>query len=149
MATRVYDLPKFLEGAVSLDAYKRWLDRKAVAHVRRDRKRDNLEATRQAYMRAIHSAVIRSEGRDAYTGEPLDWSLIATYDNEKSKSGRRAYKASLALLPTADHVGDGLGPADFKICSWRTNSAKNDLSQDNFVALCRLVVAYSDQEALK
>ena len=26
-----------------------------------------------------------------------------------------------------DHVGDGLGAADFKICAWRTNDAKHDL----------------------
>ena len=47
--------------------------------------------------------------------ELLDWSLISHYDNAESKHGRREYKAKFALLPTIDHVGDGLGTADFKI----------------------------------
>jgi hypothetical protein len=45
-------------------------------------------------------------------------------------------------LPTVDHVNDGLGPADFRICAWRTNDAKNDQSLDEFVALCRRVIDY-------
>ena len=40
--------------------------------------------------------------------------------NEEFKAKRRHYKAALALLPSVDHVGDGLGEADFKICGWRT-----------------------------
>ena len=90
----------------------------------------------------IHRAVVHCNGRDSYTGEDLRWDLISTYDNEKSKAGRREYKAGFALLPTVDHVGDGLGPADFKICGWRTNDAKNDLSYSEFVEVCRRVVVY-------
>ena len=44
-----------------------------------------------------------------------------------------------------DHVGDGLGDADFKICAWRTNDAKNDLTYSEFVALCRRVVEHFDR----
>jgi len=61
------------------------------------------------------------------------------------KSGYRTYKAGFALLPTVDHVGDGLGEADFKICAWRTNDAKSDLTHDEFVALCRRVVKHFDR----
>jgi hypothetical protein len=89
--------------------------------------------------------VLRSNGRDAYTGELLNWSLIGTYDNARSKADGRCYKASLAMLPTLDHVGDGLGPAEFEICGWRTNDAKSDLTHAAFVALCRLVVKHSDR----
>jgi len=45
------------------------------------------------------------------------------------------------MLPSVDHIGDGKGPADFKICAWRTNDAKNDLSYDEFLELCRKVIA--------
>jgi hypothetical protein len=110
--------------------------------VKRDRKRGNREAIGESYRLAIHRAIVESAGRDHYTGERLDWTLIGRYDNELSRVGRRSYKASLALLPTVDHVGDGLGPADFKICSWQTNDAKNDLSHGNFIDLCRKVVAH-------
>jgi hypothetical protein len=93
-----------------------------------------------AYKTAIHKAVEQSEGLDAYTGETLRWDLISKYDNEASRLGRRVYKASLALLPTVDHVGDGLGAADFRICAWRTNDAKGDLEYAEFIGLCRRVL---------
>lgn len=94
---------------------------------------------------AIHAAATDSRGFDEYTGEALDWHLISTYDNEKSKQHRRKYKATLDLLPTVDHVGDGLGEANFKICGWRTNDAKGAMTLPEFVAFCRLVVAHSEQ----
>jgi hypothetical protein len=130
--------------AVLIDqgVYERWLARKAAAHARRDRKRGNSQATIEAYKHAIHQAVELSGGLDAYTGEQLGWNLVSTYSNEESKIGRRYYKASLGLLPTVDHVGDGSGPADFRICAWRTNAAKNDSSHVDFVELCRRVVEY-------
>lgn len=92
---------------------------------------------------AIHQVVMESAGRDFYTGEALDWSLISTYENTRSKVDGRHYKASFALLPTVDHVNDGRGPADFKICAWRTNEAKNDLSLTDFVDLCEKVLQYN------
>jgi hypothetical protein len=140
---RKYELPAFLDGKVSREQYERWLHRKAIAHVRRDRKRGNISATNEEYKIEIHRAVIESDGLDFYTGTMLDWSLISTYKNDLSKSDGRRYKAQFALLPTVDHVNDGLGPADFKICSWRTNDAKNDLTLGEFVELCERVVSHN------
>jgi hypothetical protein len=137
---RKYALPEFLRPALTQVSYERWLARKADAHVTRDRKRGNTSATNEQYKIAIHKAVVESEGLDAYTGEALAWDLVSKYDNNESKQGKRKYKAQFALLPTVDHVNDGLGPADFKICSWRTNDAKGDLSLNEFVELCRRVV---------
>ncbi|HEY1938772.1 MAG TPA: hypothetical protein VGJ33_12620 [Candidatus Angelobacter sp.] len=94
---------------------------------------------------AIHCAVVHCGGQDHYTGELLDWSLLGRYSNEESKAQGRHYKAALALLPSVDHVGDGLGEADFKICAWRTNDAKNDVAHEEFVALCRRVVSHFDR----
>jgi hypothetical protein len=135
-----YELPSFLEGIVSRESYVRWLSRKAQAHARRDRKRGNINAAIESYKREIHRAVLASDGKDQYTGLRLDWSLISQYKNDESKQGRRVYKTRFALLPTVDHVGDGLGEPSFKICSWRVNDAKSDLSHDEFVELCRQVV---------
>lgn len=137
-----YPLPDPLIGLCSAEAYARWLHRKAVAHCRRDRARRNLTATIESYKAAIHAAVARDGAVDAYTGEPLRWDLISTYSNDESSAGGRVYKKSLAALPTVDHVGDGLGAPDFRICSWRTNDAKNDLSLDEFVDLCEAVVRH-------
>jgi len=140
-AMRLFDLPAFLDDVVTREAYVRWLQRKAAAHVKRDRKRGNGSASVSEYKQAIHGAVCASRGRDAYTGEELDWGLISKYDNDESKQGRRGYKAKFALLPTVDHVGDGTGPADFRICAWRTNDAKGDLTLEEFMALCARVLA--------
>ena len=137
---RKYKIPAFLEGTQNQISYERWLHRKALAHVKRDRKRGNDQATNEEYKVAIHDAVIESNGNDFYTGEKLDWSLLSKYDNEESKAFKREYKKMFALLPTVDHVNDGLGPADFKICSWRTNDSKNDLTYSEFVDLCKKVI---------
>ena len=142
---RKYSLPGFLEQLLTQAAYERWLSRRAIAHLRRDRKRGNIAATNEAYKTAIHKAVCSSGGKDAYTAEALSWHLASKYDNEESKRGKRAYKAQFALLPTVDHIGDGLGPADFKICSWRTNDAKADLSFGEFIELCERVVAANEK----
>jgi len=136
-------MPAFLNGSVSPKAYERWLGRKAMAHVKRDRKRGNAAATRALYKEAIHAAVVLSQGRDAYTGEQLDWKLISTYNNDESKLGKHGYKSGFALLPTVDHVGPGTTEASFRICGWRTNDAKNDLSHEEFVDLCAKVLTHA------
>ena len=38
------------------------------------------------------------------------------------------YKRRFALLPTVDHVDPESTEADFRICGWRTNDCKNDLT---------------------
>ena len=142
LMTMRYEFPMFLDGQVEPSVYFRWLQRKAVAHVKRDRKRGNVSATVSAYKQTIHEAVNDCGGRDVYTGEELNWRHISQYDNEKSKTLGRAYKKELAALPTVDHVGDGLGDADFVISSWRTNDAKHDLTLEEFLALCSVVLKH-------
>lgn len=144
-----HTMPAFLEGVTTPEAYERWLGRKAMAHVKRDRGRGHSEVgvTRALYKEAIHAAVVLSDGLDAYTGEKLHWHLISKYNNDESKLGRHAYKAQFALLPSVDHVDAGATEASFRICAWRTNDAKNDLSQADFVELCRRVVAFADAQA--
>jgi hypothetical protein len=135
-----YQLPTFLEGVITQAHYERWLHRKAMAHIKRDRKRRDKETTNEEYKVAIHRAVQESQGKDAYTDEPLDWTLLSTYDNEESKAQKAEYKKRFALLPSVDHVGSKTGPTEFKICGWRTNDAKNDLNYQEFVDLCKKVI---------
>jgi hypothetical protein len=139
---RKHSTPAFLDGIVSPVAYERWLERKAVAHLKRDRTRDR-PATRPLYKEAIHAAVLQSGGRDWYTGEELDWRLISTYRNEASKAGRHGYKSGFALLPTVDHIDSGAIESSFRICSWRTNDAKNDLTPEQFISLCVSVLTHA------
>lgn len=137
---RIFHIPSFLEDLVTREHYVRWLQRKAQAHIRRDRARGNTIGSVAEYKRAIHQAVCASDGRDAYTGEPLEWSLLSKYNNDESKFGKRVYKATFARLPTVDHVGDGTGTAEFRICGWAVNDAKGDLSLSDFVSLCKRIV---------
>ena len=143
MQLRKYAPPAFLVSqGVADKRYTRWLSHKAKTHLKRDRARTkNSAASRESYMLAIHSAVIRSEGNDAYTGEALHWHLISTYDSDAAKVGGKKYRSTYALLPSADHVGDGSCSGDFLICACRTNDAKSDLDFADFLALCQRVVA--------
>lgn len=139
---RKHTMPQFLEDVVTAEKYESWLGRKAAAHVKRDRKRQRT-ASVSLYKEAIHAAVILSDGRDAYTGELLDWARIGTYDNDESQAGRHGYKAQHELLPTVDHVDAGATEASFKICAWRTNDAKNDLTVASFLELCQRALEHA------
>ena len=139
---RKHTMPPFLEGVVTPEKYESWLSRKAATHVKRDRKRQR-SAAGSVYKEAIHAAVVLSAGKDAYTGEQLDWARIGTYDNEESKAGRHGYKAQHALLPTVDHLDAGATEASFRVCAWRTNDAKNDLSIASFLELCQRALEHA------
>jgi hypothetical protein len=76
MTTRKYGLPAYLRRGVDQKVYERWLHRKAVVHVRRDRKRGNRTATNESYKVAIHKAVVESDGTDPYKGERLNWKVV-------------------------------------------------------------------------
>ncbi|SMN10522.1 hypothetical protein SPBRAN_615 [uncultured Candidatus Thioglobus sp.] len=140
MKQRKYQLPDFLTDSHEQDHYDKWLQRKSQSHLKRDRKRGNKSATGKEYKEAIHKAVCDCGGFDAYTGEKLNWGLLSKWNNNEVQEGRREYRRKFALLPSVDHVGDGIGQADFEICSWRTNDAKSDLSLDEFKELCRKVL---------
>ena len=100
-----YEIPDFVkEAGVDQKAYKRWLDHKASAHVKRDRKRwPEIEITVQDYRKAIHEAVKPSGGIDVYTKEHLAWNLISKYTNAESSTQGTVYRQKFALLPTVDH----------------------------------------------
>ena len=142
MKSLKYQLPTVLVGVVSQEIYSKWLNSKTQTHLKRDKKL-NPNASGKSYKESIHQAVLQSNGKDAYTGEDLNWKLINQYDNTKSKLLGRTYKHQFALLPTLDHVSER-SSINFDICSWRTNDAKNDLSIQEFIELCRKVVTHLD-----
>jgi len=143
MPERKHSLPDFLQGRIEIATYERWLARKAAAHLKRDRRRGYIDVTGALYRDAIHDAVVKSQGKDAYTGEELDWHLISQYNNEESEAGRHHYKAGFALLPTVDHIESATPNSGFCICAWRTNDSKNDLSHQAFIELCVKVLEHA------
>jgi hypothetical protein len=148
MTSKKYPLPPFLIGRCTPMKYYDWLEGRALAHVRRDRSRGHVSATREAYMIAIHNAVLNSGGVDDYTGMALDWESIGTWNNEDSKRVP-GYKKQFWNLPTVDHFGDDLTANDFRICSWQTNDCKTDLSHDQFVEFCEKVIKHHGQKMLE
>jgi hypothetical protein len=149
MSDKKRPLPAFLEGQLHPMAYERWLARKADAHLKRDRKRGYKDISGASYRDAVHRAVVQSQGRDAYTGEDLDWKLVSQYNNDESEIGRHHYKAGFALLPTVDHIESALPNSGFCICAWRTNDAKHDLSHESFVELCLKVLKHAGYTIIK
>lgn len=139
MRDKKYKLPAFLEGTVTESKYKRWLHRKASAHVKADKKRFKKISTIAIYKDRIHSAVQRSNGLDEYTGTKLDWHLISTFNNKNVK--RVGYMKKFDDLPTVDHVqtADGKG---FKICSWAVNRMKSDMTEKQLIERCKKIIKH-------
>jgi hypothetical protein len=123
--------------------YPGWVQRKAVTLCKRDQKRGG-NGNVQDYRLAIHQAVLASDGLDHWTGEPLDWHLIGTYDNREAAAGKGEHKKLYALLPTIDHRFNTPTP-DFVICAWRTNDAKHDMTPEELLEFCRRVVAHAER----
>lgn len=140
-----YPLPEILNGKCTQSDYTHWLYYKAAVHVKRDKKRGNNKATTHDYREAIHKAVLKGGDKDAYTGMPLDWSLIRKYNNDEAKKGKRKYKKKFADLPTVDHEDEGMGAPSFKICSWRTNDCKNDLTVDELIKFCKIFLCHQNK----
>jgi len=134
-----YQLPSTIP--VKPDTYKRWLDRKAKSIKRRNAKKDNINhGGLKFYKDAIHKAVCSSNGKDFYTGEQLNWPLLSRFNNTEAKKGGSVYLRRFSLLPTVDHY-DNRKKLNFVICSWRVNDAKNYMSHNEFIELCRKVIA--------
>jgi hypothetical protein len=140
-----YSLPKCLVGRCTQQQYTKWLQRKAAAHVRRDKKRqEDGSITISKYKQAIHGAVCAGGDRDFYTGESLDWSLISKYRNKDSSEGKKKYKRLFAHLPSVDHTFDEQGELKFVICSWLVNDSKSDMTLPEFYALCESVLQHRE-----
>jgi hypothetical protein len=121
-----YSIPVRLKtDQFSQSDYKDWLDSKAKSHRKRDNKRWNTTYTLADYRKALHRAVEAGNECDPYTGEPLDWSIVKTYNNAVSTTGGFPYRSKFKNLPTVDHRDPNSKKPDFEIISWQVNTAKS------------------------
>lgn len=147
---RKYGLPPFLEGRVREEWYMRWLQRKAEAHAKRDKKRfPHACLTVSAFKLRIHEAVLHSGGSDFYTGKQLAWEKLSLYNNSSSKEHRHRYMKEFNLLPTVDHEFTGKDEFVVRICAWITNDCKNRLSHAEFIELCEAVLHHHKKGSLQ
>ena len=128
-------LPPFLEEVVPLEIYKKWLKRQADRHFKRDNIRWGKRSSREGYQGMIHEAVLRSEGVDAFTGQPMDWKLISQY-----RAGHK--RANYRNLPTVDHTFSPPDHLTFEICSWTVNDCKNDLTVEQWLVLLENILTH-------
>jgi hypothetical protein len=139
----MFDLPECLKGLCSHEAYFRWLGNRAQAHVRRDKKRHLAGCNAASYRLRIHEAVVAGGSHDYYTGLPLDWSLISTFNNKQAEEGGSVYLRKFANMPTVDHEFETDGKQfRFVICAWRVNDAKTHLTEQEFCELCTQVLEH-------
>ena len=54
----------------------------------------------EAYCKAIHEVVEKSDGRDWHTGKPLEWNR---FNHEKPRSGGQHNHRIIGHYPTVDH----------------------------------------------
>ena len=148
-----YQLPDFLQKkyTVDKDNYEKWLKSQSSRHRKRDmnyfeKHNEQFDHTNEQYKISIHKAVCDSNGKDFYTGESLDWNMINTWDNEEAKEMN--YKKKFKNLPTIDHINreNFYNEIKFQICAWSVNDAKNDLSHNEFLTLCKKVNEYASSK---
>jgi hypothetical protein len=131
-----YQLPDCLkELHVDETAFVRWLHRKAVAHVRRDRQRGHQDVAVSRYKDQILRAVEEAGGRDFYTGKLLDWNRISKWNNDDASAKGGEYKRQFWNLPTVDHEDPRNPRSPLRLCSWQVNDAKNDQTIEELLKL--------------
>ena len=132
---------------LSLDstAYRRLLNREAVAQTKRARRCGGTYRVREA-MEAIDVAFHRCDGTDPYDGHALDPALVVV-DHPRlavASIGQQSDRRTYARLPTIASVR-AESIAEFEIVSWQTKMAKGDLTSREFFAYCRNVVMQSEK----
>jgi hypothetical protein len=146
-----YFLPPFLVGICSLAKYRKWLYRKAYHLFARDQRLNRACVVGQSiasYEMAIHMAILASGPCDPYTGQAMDWTLIGMWNDAQAKQGGEAFRKKFALMPTIDHTDPYATDLAFEICSLLVNECKNNLNADEFIGLCKKVVAFRGNAAL-
>ena len=141
-----YNLPEYLQGLIPQEIYRRWLCARGAALVARDRRKKrpyaNITDGGQVYAEHIHAAVCAGASEDPFTGRPLAWELIGTYDDFSSEAGGVAFLKKFALLPTVDHIDPSSDTLAFEICSYEINKCKYSLGPAEFVAQCKRIVEF-------
>ena len=146
-ATGIYFPPDWMNGTVDTAKYREWLLKRAKEIRKSDLRLGRPFAKSHEvsdYRKLINDAVYANGRHDPFTGDELDWSLIKVWDSSKSIDSNGTYIKKFALLPVVDHIDPQAAEIRFEICANQVNLCKSYLTPDEFVALCRKIVAYRD-----
>jgi hypothetical protein len=144
-APALYFLPDYLNGVLTLDGYRKWIEDKSHHVFVKDQKRRRPCVAGHScadYKMTIQKAVWANGPLDPYTGDPLGWKSIGARSPGKAKAGRKVLLKRFAMMPTIDHVDPEATDLRLEVCSLMVNECKNNLNADEFVGLCRKVAAF-------
>jgi hypothetical protein len=144
-APALYFLPDFLHGVLTLDQYRKWIEDKSHHVFVKDRKRRRPCVAGHScadYKMAIHQAICANGPLDPFTGEEMAWNLVGVLDPDKAREDKNIFMKKYGLLPSIDHTNPAAIELDFEVCSLLVNACKNNLTADEFVGMCKKVVAF-------
>ena len=128
------DKEKFIEWALERHSRlkardKKWLDKHPENKMQ-------LPAANE-YFEAVYDALAECNNKDYYTGDPLEWEISLGIKSLEEAEVRQK-------RITFDHVhGRNLSNLEFVMCAGKTNDAKNDLSKEKFIDLCKSVLTHN------
>ena len=130
------------------EEYREDINSNLLRKAKNRRNGDKSKYPLQCYYAVLLFQLIEDKCLDHYTGdkwEKIDWT--------KAKEGGKHPEA-----PAIDHINQGCKDPLFKksedgelepnlaFCRNDVNDAKNDLTESDFIALCRAVVAFADKK---
>ena len=131
------DKEKFIEWALERHSRLKARDKKWL-----DKHRENNMPLPKAskYFEAVYAALAKCNNKDYYTGDPLNWEISIEDDPEQDACPAKVRQERI----TFDHVhGRDLSNLEFVVCAGKTNDAKNDLSKEKFIDLCKKVLTHN------
>jgi len=143
---QLYFLPSYLNGICTEDQFRKWLFKRAYELHLRDLRQGRpyaVRGDRVPYTKGIYTAALNAGLLDPYTGERMTWEKIKTWNSTKGKDWPDDLIKSFYLMPTVDHVDPSASVLKFQICSWRINECKSGLTPQEFIELCKKVIAHS------
>ena len=130
------DKEKFIEWALERHSRlkardKKWLDKHPENKMQ--------PPVANEYFEAVYDALAECNNKDYYTGDPLNWEISIEDDPEQDACSAKVRQERI----TFDHVhGRDLSKLEFVMCAGKTNDAKNDLTQEDFIKLCKSVLIH-------
>ena len=140
-----YELPDFLKKLnIEQNTYNIWLKRVTAPHLKRDKKRLNIQSiSRETYKKAIHLAVKKNGERDYYTGEKLEWTNLNLFRNLEQKNIPEDL-----FTPSVDHENLSAENPIFRICSLQTNKCKSNYSAEELHNFCQRFIAHQGKKEI-
>ena len=144
-----YELPPLLQGVMSVSQFDKLLNCRADTLRKRDLKLGRPYAagfSKAAYKEKIYAAFLSCGPDDPYTGDPCAGTCSGNGTTRKKHFFARSYRpGSLwrGFFPaaTVDHIDPESDQLEFEICSWIVNVSKSIMNPQEYIALCRKVIA--------